>query len=138
MTTLLAGLVKLDVPTTEQGSGRHNGAVQLELELVDSAAWLAVVGDVRVVRIGGSADVGRAQDLSAIRSEGWIEIVAGNPGSLDSHPVAMVDVQQVSPEAVLHATRHGEIRLGIGIGWRDDPPAARHEVGWRRTAGRRL
>src|SRR5216683_399966 len=105
MTTLLAGLVKLDVPTTEQGGGRRNGAVQLELKLVDSAAWLAVVGDVRVVRLGGSADVGRAHDLLAIRSESCIGTVAGYPGSLDSHPVAMVDVQQVSPEAVLHATR---------------------------------
>src|SRR5712691_4488736 len=137
MTTLLAGLVELDVPTTEQGDGRRQGAVQLELELVDTAAWVAVVGDVRLVRLGGAADVGRAQDLSAVRSEGGIEVVAGDPGPLDSHPVAMVDVQQVSP-AVLHATRHREIRLGIGIGWRDDPPAARHEVGWRRTAARRL
>src|SRR5712691_5647638 len=115
MTTLLAGLVELDVPTTEQGDGRRQGAVQFELELVDTAAWLAVVGNVRLVRLGGSADVGRAQDLSAVRSEGGIEVVAGDPGPLDSHPVAMVDVQQVSPEAVLHATRHREIRLGIGI-----------------------
>src|SRR5436305_4880407 len=138
MTTLLAGLVELDVATTEQGGGRHRGVVQLELERVGTAPWLGVVGDVRLVRLGGSADVGRTQDLSTVRSEGGIEVVAGDPGALDLQSVAMVDVQQVSPEAVLYATRHREIRLAIGIGWRDDPAAARHEVGWRRIARRRL
>src|SRR5438552_2447192 len=115
MTTLLAGLVELDVSTTQYRGGRRRDAVQRELELVDSAAWLALVGDVRLVRLSGSADVGRALDLSAVRSEGEIEIVAGDLGPLDVHPVAMVDVHQVSPEAVLHATRHREIRPGIGI-----------------------
>src|SRR2546421_3551544 len=138
MATLLAGLVELDVATAEPGGGRHHGVVQLELELVGTAPWLVVVGDVRLVRLGGSAHVGRAQDLAAVRYEGGIEGVAGAPGPLDSQPAAMVDVHQVSPEAVLHTTRHRKIRLGIGVGWRDDPPAARDKVGWRRTAGRRL
>src|SRR4029077_8699865 len=120
MTTLLAGFVELDVPPTEQGGGCHQGAVQPELELVDSVAGLAVVGDVRLVRLGGAADVGRAQDLSASGSEVLIEVVAGDAGPLASQPFAVVDVEEVPPETVLHATRHREIRLGIGIGWRDD------------------
>src|SRR5207237_10386014 len=125
-------------PTTEEGGGRrHRGLVQREPELVASGAWLAVVGDVRLVRFASPVDIGRTQDLPAVRSELGIRLVAGDPGPLDSHPVAMVDIHEVSPEAVLHATRHRKIRLGIGIGWRDDPPAARHEGGWHRTADRR-
>jgi len=66
MTTLLAGLVELDVASAKEGGGRHQGIVQLELELVGTPAWLGVVGDVRLVRLSSSADVGRAQDLSAV------------------------------------------------------------------------
>src|SRR5207302_10359860 len=112
MATLLAGLVELDVATTEPGGGRHHGVVQLELELVGTAPWLVVVGDVRLVRLGGSAHVGRAQDLAAVRSEGGIEVVAGDAGPLDSHPMAMVDVHQASPEAVFHTHPHPNTRRG--------------------------
>src|SRR5256714_5749320 len=102
MATLLAGLMELDVATTEPGGGRHHGVVQLELKLVGTAPWLGVVGDVCLVRLGGSAHVGRAQDLAAIRSEVGGEGVARDPRPPDSQPPANVHFHPGAPEAGLH------------------------------------
>src|SRR5205085_2717420 len=112
------------------------GPLQLQLEVVEVDAWLTVVGDVCFIRLVRASDVCRPEHLTPVRTEIRKEVVAAHSGSLSAQTVAVVDEQQVTPESILHAASDGEVCLGLRVGWRRDPAAARDEVGCGRTAGR--